>query len=249
MRALARGDADSVRDYVQNDSARRLAEARRDARADLATLARLGARVVSLIDEAYPAGLRDLIDPPAFLCVRGTLPRAGIAIVGGRDASERACAYVAALVCALGQPVVSGLAHGIDAAAHRAALVAGLSQIAYVGTGLARTYPSDHVELAEAVAAAGALASERLPDDAVTRWSLVRRDRLQAAHARAVVLIESADDGGAMHTLAFARASRRPCFALDCDASGNRRAIAEGALPLSWNPVSAARRITELQAA
>ena len=250
LRALARGDADAVRTFVQNDSARRLAEARRDARTDLATLARLGARLVTLGDDAYPAGLRDLPDPPAFLCVRGRLPDGGAAIVGARDASTAACAFAAELVTALGMPLVSGLARGIDAAAHRAAAAAGLPQVAYVGTGLARTFPCEHAALTDAiVTAGGAIASERLPDDAVTRWSLVRRDRLQAAHARAVILVESDEDGGAMHTLAFARACGRPRYALESVASGNRRAIAEGALPLPWKPTAAASLIAQRQTA
>jgi DNA processing protein len=249
LRVLARGDADAVRTFIQHDSARRLAEARRDAYADRATLARISARLIALADETYPAGLRDLPDPPAFLTVRGTLPNGGIAVIGTRSPSPAAAALAAGLVTELGEPLVSGLAHGIDAAAHRAALAAGLAQIAYVGTGLARTYPPDHAELADAIAAAGAVASERLPEEPVTRWALVRRDRLQAAHGRAVVLVESEADGGAMQTLAFARTLGRPRYALDCDASGNRRAIAEGAIPLPWKLQSAVLHFKQHQTA
>ncbi|MDQ2857805.1 MAG: hypothetical protein M3R53_04010, partial [Candidatus Eremiobacteraeota bacterium] len=74
LRALALGDAAALRDWVANESATRLAEARRDARLALAKLDSLGARLVSLRDAEYPAGLRDLRDPPPFLTVRGHLP-------------------------------------------------------------------------------------------------------------------------------------------------------------------------------
>jgi DNA processing protein len=78
-------------------------------------------------------------------------------------------------------------------------LDAGVQTVAYVGTGIARTLPPEHAELAGAiVGAGGALAAERAPQDGVTRWSLVRRDRLQAAHAGATVLVVSDADGGAM---------------------------------------------------
>lgn len=245
LRALARGDADGVRTYIAGDSATRLAEARRDARADGATLDDLEARIIAIGDPAYPQALLDLRDPPAFLSVRGPLPDGGVAVIGSRDATARACAFAAELVATLRRPVVSGLARGVDAAAHRAAAGARLPQVAYVGTGLAHTYPPEHAELAAAIlAAGGAIASERLPNDTVSRWALVRRDRLQAAHAQAVVLIESEIDGGAMHTLAFASECGRPRFAMEGDASGNRRAIADGAHALPWNSAQAAASIT-----
>jgi DNA processing protein len=137
------------------------------------------------------------------------------------------------------------LARGVDAAAHRGALAAGLPQVAYVGTGIARTYPPEHAELADAiVAGGGAVASERLPDENVSRWALTQRDRLQAAHAAAVVLIESDVGGGAMHTLRFARQLGRPRFACISGASGNTAALADGAIPLGADVEAAALTIT-----
>ena len=201
-------------------------------------------RRIGLGDPDYPTGLRDLDDPPAYLTVRGILPRGGIAVIGARDASTQACAFAAELVAALGRPLVSGLACGVDAAAHRAALAAALPQVAYLGTGIARTFPPGHVELAEAiVAAGGALATEFDPEVEASDWTLMRRDRLQAAHADGVVLIESDAAGGAMHTLAFACAYARPRFVLASEASGNRRARADGAIVLPWDVAAAARRI------
>ena len=248
MRALARGDDGALRDWLANESATRLAEARRDARLAVARLGELGARVVALGDPTYPAGLLDLRDPPAFLIVRGSLPRArwreGTAIVGTRSPGPDAEAFARELAgSGVAAPIVSGLALGIDAAAHRGALAAGVLTYAYVGHGFGATYPSEHRELEDAiVAAGGAILTESMPDERVSRWSLVRRDRLQAAHAAAIVLVASESDGGAMHALAAAKRLDRPRFALEpphddtrtqrSTYSGNVLAIAEGAQAL-----------------
>jgi DNA processing protein len=244
LRPLARGDHAPLRAWLGQESALRLAEARRDAHLDLAALERLGARIVTPDDADWPRGFDDLRDPPAFLTVRGTLPAGGVAIVGARDADEGACAFAHALATRLGRAVISGLARGIDAAAHRGALDASLATVAYVGTGLARTFPPEHAELAETIVArGGAVAAERPPHDAASDWSLMRRDRLQAAHAAAVVLVVSDDAGGAMHTLRRARELGRARFALDTDASGNRAVLADGAVPLLWDAGDAAETI------
>ncbi|MGP6159789.1 MAG: DNA-processing protein DprA [Vulcanimicrobiaceae bacterium] len=243
LRALARGDDGALRDWIANESALRLAEARRDARLAWERVQSAGARVVALDDPAFPAGLRELNDPPAFLIVRGTLParsrwREGTAIVGTREADPQATAQARALAANAPPPIVSGLARGVDAAAHEGALAVGAATIAYVGNGLGATYPPEHADLEERiVAAGGAIVSEALPGEPATRWSLVRRDRLQAAHAAAVVLVQSELDGGAMHTLRFARKLERPRFAFEPRGerdAGNARAIDEGAVALPW---------------
>ena len=244
MRALALGDDGALRDWIANESATRLAEARRDARLAGARLEAFGARVVGLGDGDYPAGLRDLSDPPAFLCVAGTLPahafRTGTAIVGSRDADEEARDFARELAMRVAGPVVSGLALGIDASAHEGALLAGTRTIAYLGNGLGATYPPEHRALEERiVASGGAVLSEFLPDENVTRWSLVRRDRLQAAHVTNVVLVQSEADGGAMHTMNAAHKLGRPRFALEPRPGraddGNRLALDAGAIALPWN--------------
>jgi DNA processing protein len=257
MRALALGDDGSLRDWIANESATRLAEARRDARIAAARLEALGARVVSLADPDYPVGLRDLVDPPAFLCVLGTLPsrafRAGTAIVGTREPHDDARTFARELAEVAAPPIVSGLALGIDAAAHRGAIAVGAPTIAYVGNGLGATYPPEHRELeASIVASGGAVISEFLPGENVSRWSLVRRDRLQAAHVTNVVLVQSDASGGAMHAIATATKLARSRFALeprDGPAfAGNRSAIDGGALPLPWNIPSAAGLLRTLGA-
>lgn len=295
LRALALGDEAALRDWIANESAARLAEARRDARAAAARLEQLGARVVTIADSEYPAGLRALRDAPPFLTARGTMKAdrrevngtesvdddtalaergsiiagQGTAIVGSRDADEEAARLAYGLAVRLAPPIVSGLARGIDAAAHEGALDAAAHQgalaahertlvdetaspgpptIAYVGNGLGATYPPEHVALEERIiGAGGAVVSERLPDEPVTSWALVKRDRLQAAHAAAVVLIESEIDGGAMRTVRFAGELGRPCFALEprngARYAGNRRVIEDGAIALPWDVDEICRRL------
>jgi DNA processing protein len=177
--------------------------------------------------------------------VRGALPPAGIAIVGSRTADEAAARFAYDLARALGVAVISGLAAGIDAAAHRGALAAGLATLAYVGTGIDRTFPVAHRELAgRIVAAGGGIATELPPGTEASTQALRLRDRLQAAHASAVVLIATEAAGGAMHTLAYARELGRPRFALvprgPAD-DGNARAIEDGAIALPWDLATACR--------
>jgi DNA processing protein len=255
MRALARGDEAALRDWITGESAYRLAEARREARVALMRLEELGARVVTLADADYPAGVKELAEAPPFLIARGTLPVGttepeGIAIVGTREADEKARSFARELAARLAAPIVSGLARGIDAAAHEGALAAGAPTIAYVGNGLGATYPPENRDLEERiVAGGGAVLSERLPGEPVANWALVKRDRLQAAHPRVIVLVQSEADGGAMYAMRFARELRRARFALEprghsTDAYvGNARAIAEGATPLPWDVDEACRLI------
>jgi len=198
-------------------------------------------RVVKPPDAEYPQGLRDLSPVPPLLYVCGRVPQGGIAIVGSRTPPASAIPFAFELAKHAREPIVSGLALGIDAAAHRGALVAGLPTIAYVGYGFGRTYPAQHGELERTiVASGGAIATERRPCAPVAPWALVKRDRLQAAHAWAVIMVASEVDGGAMHTLRFARELGRPRFVLspppgaqgDPGWGGNVRALAEGAFAL-----------------
>jgi DNA processing protein len=240
IRALARDQDRDLREWIAVDSSRKVAHARHLAREALMRLTQLGAHFAVIGDALYPAGLLDLDDPPAFLTVRGILPDGGIAIIGSRTPPPQAEQFAHELATMCDVPVVSGLARGIDAAAHRGALEANRATIAYVGTGLGVTYPPEHHELEEAlVAQGGAIASERLPGEPVTKPALAHRDRLQAAHARITVLVASEIDGGAMQTMYFAKELGRPRYALEPREgpayAGNARAIAEGAVKIPHN--------------
>ncbi len=248
MRALAREQDRDLKEWIAGDSSRKVSHARHQAREAAQRLQRLHATLVTIADSAYPAGLLDLEEPPAFLCVRGTMPRSGIAIIGSRTPPAAAAEFARELAVSCGSAVVSGLALGVDAAAHAGAMEAGLATIAYVGTGLGTTYPPEHRALEdEIIARGGAVASERLPDEPVTKWSLLHRDRLQAAHARATVLVSSEIEGGAMQTMRFAKELARPRFVLDANGApqygGNAQARHDGAIPIPFDVDAALRKI------
>jgi DNA processing protein len=172
------------------------------------------------------------------LYVFGAMPQDGIAIVGSRTPPTDAQAFAYELAYHLRRTVIAGLALGVDAAAHRGALAAGVPTVAFVGYGFGCTYPPEHVELERAIiAGGGAIATLVTPGTPVSNDALIERDRLQAEYARAVVLVCSELDGGAMHTMRFARELARPRFAVAPPAgergsrlwAGNLQALAEGA--------------------
>jgi DNA processing protein len=175
------------------------------------------------------------------LYVRGSLPRRGIAIVGSRTPPAEAEAFAYELSRKLGEPIVSGLAPGIDVAAHRGALSAGAPTVAFVGYGFGATDPPARVELESAIVAGGGAVATLLPPGTLASpESTIERDRLQAEHARAIVLICSEIGGGAMHAMRFAKALEKPRFAVmppeemksRPEWAGNLACIAEGAVPL-----------------
>lgn len=176
----------------------------------LARLATLGAEALTPASPAWPvARLAALHDPPAALFLRGRLPGAAqrrVAVVGTRAASAyglRVARELAEGLARLGVCVVSGLALGIDAAAHAGALAAGVpgcSTLAVLGSGLACCYPPENAALAEAVARGGGLLSEFAPDQPPERWHFPRRNRLVAALAEAVVVVEAPLRSGALLT-------------------------------------------------
>lgn len=252
LRLLATGHDAALREWITNDSASPLRQARDYALRTAERLQSLGANMVSLSDDAYPVGLRRLADPPAFLTYRGTIAIQGITIVGTRTPSRRAASLARDIACHLMQSTISGLAAGIDAAVHRGSLDARQPTLAYVGTGIDLTYPLHNRGLQEEiVGAGGGVASEFLPEQNVSRWTLVRRDRLQAAHGAAVLLVASDARGGAMHTMRFARQLQTARFAIedaDLTCDGNRQAISDGAVSLPSDAPEIARRLREISA-
>ncbi|HLY03827.1 MAG TPA: DNA-processing protein DprA [Candidatus Cybelea sp.] len=176
--------------------------------------------------------------------VRGSLPRRGIAIVGSRTPPAEAETFAYDLARNLGEPIVSGLAPGIDVAAHRGALRAGVPTVAFLAYGFGAPNPPEVEELERAiVAGGGAVATLLPPGTPVSQETSIARDRLQAEHARAVVLICSEIDGGAMHAMRFAKQLEKPRFAVmppeevknHPEWAGNLACIAGGATPLPFN--------------
>jgi DNA processing protein len=174
------------------------------ARRDRPRLEALGAGVVTRGSVGYPGMLERLADPPPGLFVAGTLPaEPGVAIVGSRagtPAGRRFAADLGAALAACGLPVVSGLARGIDAAAHEGALAAGGPTVAVLGSGLDRIYPPEHAALASRIRACGALVTEFPLGTPPRPWHFPHRNRLLAAFARAVVVVEAGERSGALIT-------------------------------------------------
>ncbi|HTR97249.1 MAG TPA: DNA-processing protein DprA, partial [Candidatus Acidoferrales bacterium] len=171
----------------------------------------------------YPAALLDLRDPPANVYVRGAaVPAPGrcVAIVGSRAASPYGSAMATRLardLAGLGLTIVSGLARGIDAAAHRGALAAGGRTIAVVPSGLDRVTPPSHDPLADEVVRAGTLLSEIASGPPFGRGAFVRRNRLIAALAAVTVVVEASERSGALVTAAVARELGRNLAAVPGD--------------------------------
>jgi DNA processing protein len=170
----------------------------------------------------YPAALLDLSDPPAFLYTRGVVPPQVrcVALVGSRAASQYGLAQAHRLardLVGLGFAVVSGLARGIDAAAHRGALDGDGITVAVLPGGLDAIVPGHHAALAESIAIRGALVSERASGAPPGRGVFVTRNRLVAALSAAVVVVEAAERSGALTTAAAARRLGRPVLAVPGD--------------------------------
>ena len=162
-------------------------------------------------DEAFPQPLRDLKSVPRALWLQGTLAVAespAVAIVGTRRATpygERVAKAIAALCARHGVCVVSGLAAGIDAAAHTAALEADGRTVAVLGTGIDQVYPRQHRALQARIARDGLLLSEHGPGETGHAGSFPQRNRLIAALATVVVVVEAPESSGALNTARYAR--------------------------------------------
>ena len=192
------------------------------------------ARAVALDHPDYPDGLRDLRDAPRVVYLRGEIPprSRAVAVVGARASTpygESVAGSLARDLAALGIAVVSGLARGIDAAAHRGALEAGGRTIAVLPGGLDHVTPRHHTALAEKiVASGGALVSEWPTGPPAAPGVFVRRNRLIAALASAVVVVEAGETSGALSTAAAAKRLGRPRLAVpgDVDRAGSRGCLA-----------------------
>jgi DNA processing protein len=188
--------------------------------AALAWLETPGHDLVALDDPDYPRSLLEIGDPPpVFYCLgrRELLQRPALAIVGSRNATAQGIADARAFAHALsgaGVTIVSGLALGIDAAAHRGALEAAGSSIAVTGTGLDRVYPAANRDLAHDLAARGLLVSEFSPGTPPLPHHFPRRNRVVSGLARGVLVIEATLSSGSLITARLAGEQGREVFAL-----------------------------------
>jgi len=186
-----------------------------DARAELATAKKLGVTLLAPEEAGYPPRLTTVDDAPPLLGVRGaieTLMRPMIAIVGSRNASAAGMKFAERIARELGEAgfvIASGLALGIDAAAHRAALAAGGLTIAVLACGIDRPYPAGNASLFEHIAESGLLISEWPPGAEPLRHRFLIRNRVIAAATRGTVVVEASARSGASQTMSRVLALNR----------------------------------------
>ncbi len=186
----------------------------------LAVLRASGLAVVTLADAAYPARLRAIELPPPVLLVRGSVEalaaRRAIAIVGTRRPTEYGrlvAARIAATIARCGAVVVSGLAVGIDGAAHAAVVHAEARTVAVLGSGHSRLFPRAHVRLAAGiVATSGAVVSEHWPDQPPSKHTFPQRNRVISGLTDATIVVEAGERSGALITAKWALDQGRELF-------------------------------------
>jgi DNA processing protein len=208
---------------------------------ELCELPRLGARLVKWTDDDYPPSLREIADPPPYLFLRGParLHEPGcLAIVGARTASEgglRMAHRLALELAAKGFTVVSGLARGVDGAAHQGALDGGGRTIAVMGCGIDVVYPPEHRKLAEAIVdGGGAIVSELPLGTQPMAENFPTRNRILSGLCLGVVIVEAAEKSGSLITARMALEQNRQVFAvpgspLTGKTRGSNRLIRDGA--------------------
>jgi DNA processing protein len=202
-----------------------------------------GIQVLTWMDEAYPQRLKEIEQPPPVLYLRGELSPEdswAVALVGtrrvtpyGRQVTEEISTYLAAN----GVTVVSGLARGVDAIAHNAALKAGGRTLAVLGSGVDRIYPPENRSMAEQIIEHGAVMSDYVPGTPPESSNFPPRNRIISGLSMAVIVIEAGETSGALITAEFAADQGREVFAvpgniLAPQSKGTNKLIQRGALPL-----------------
>ena len=180
-----------------------------------------GIDLVSVLDHRYPENLLAVHDRPPLLFITGALSPAdarSVAVIGSRQASTagmRAATEIANHLVEHGYTVTSGLAAGIDTAAHRAALEREGRTVAVIGTGLLRSYPPQNAELQRQIATSCAVVSQFWPEAPPTRRSFPMRNALMSGMSLATVIVEASQTSGARVQARLALAQGRPVFLLD----------------------------------
>ncbi len=238
--AAAAGELREVAGVGPKLTAKILAGSRGDANEEIALCEAHQIRIVTESDPCYPRMLRELPDPPGVLFVRGDLEphdTLAIGIVGTRHATQyglRQAERLAGSLARAGLTIVSGLARGIDAAAHRGALAAGGRTLAVLASGVLNVYPPEHAQLAEQVAARGALLSEAPARSSPLPGAFPQRNRIISGLTLGTVVVEAGDRSGALITARHAMEQGREVFAVPGrvdgrTARGCHRLIRDGA--------------------
>ena len=211
-----------------------------DPTAELKKAADLGAHIITAQDDKYPPALREIHDPPMVLYVRGEITerdRHAVAVVGSRKASHYAteCAKKLSFQMAYaGLTVISGLARGIDTAAHQGALAAKGRTLAVIGAGLGELYPPENAQLADRIASSGAVLSEFPIETKPDRQTFPIRNRIVTGCSFGVLVVEAGANSGALISANMAAEQGRTLYAvpgrIDSPAAlGSNRLLQQGA--------------------
>lgn len=249
---LDRNGLESLVGHPVKNPAPAMDEIRLLAEKDAAAAKLRGIKTVAFTGKDYPPLLREIFDPPALLFYRGELPEPSqrlVAVAGTRKSSGAASAQAFSLGRELGLaglPVVSGLALGIDALAHRGNIEGGGKTIAVLGSGVDYIYPGSNRGLARRVLeVGGCILSEYPPGTRPLKWNFPARNRIISGLSRGVVIVEAPERSGALITAAFALEQDRDLWVASTGAAspggkGTARLAAEGA-----KVISSAREILE----
>ncbi|MFZ5646334.1 MAG: DNA-processing protein DprA [Bacillota bacterium] len=210
--------------------------------AELLLIEKKGVRYIHYVDSAYPEALKNIFDPPPGIFVRGNISFEGpaVAVVGSRKATRYGLSVAEKLAGDLalaGVTVVSGMARGIDTAAHRGALAAGAPTVAVLGCGVDVVYPKENSRLMEDIAVNGAVVSEFPLGMMPQPWHFPVRNRIISGLSGGVVIVEAAERSGALITADFALDQGRDVFAVPGNITselsrGPNRLIRQGATPV-----------------
>lgn len=224
-----------------------------DARAYEDRLAAQGLRFTARSAPAFPPLLRAIHDPPAGLFVRGDaelelLSRPAAAVVGARACSGYGASVARSLgreLARAGVVVVSGMARGVDAEAHRGALDAGGATVAVLGCGIDRDYPAAHRELARRIAATGLLVSEYAPGVEPAPWRFPARNRIVAGLCAATVVVEARERSGALITADLALEEGREVLSVPGEITSALSHGTNALLKLGASPLTGAADVLE----
>ncbi len=202
-----------------------------DAAGDLAAWEQDGVNFISVLDTDYPQQLLDIVETPPFLFAQGQVVSddQGMSVVGARKASERGkdiAAKIADFLVSQGLTVIAGLAAGIDAAAHSAALAAGGRTVAFIGTGSTVFYPPQNRDLQAAIAAKGLVLSQFWPDATPQKYSFPMRNALMSGYGLATIVVEAGETSGTRGQARAAVAHGRPVILTGSVVDGNEWARA-----------------------
>ncbi|MEJ2716113.1 MAG: DNA-processing protein DprA [Deltaproteobacteria bacterium] len=232
-RSALNADADEIRRRtgLSERLARSIADfdpPEEEIRKDLELIDKLGVRVITRWDADYPAMLQEIYDPPALLFVRGEItPKdsRAVAVVGTRNPSRygfEMAERISAELARAGVTIVSGLARGIDAACHSAAIKAGGRTIGVLGCGIDVLYPRENKSLMEEMVSSGAVITEFRPGIAPLATNFYRRNRIVSGLAKGTVVVEATTKSGSLITARHALDQNREVFAVPGNAMNLR---------------------------